>query len=57
MRQLARVAHGDREDRQDLVAVDGVAGGVHGEAAVGVTVVRDAEVGAVLRGPPPTWSR
>ena len=37
-----------RQDRHDLVAVDDVAVGVDGEAAVGVAVVGDAEVGAVL---------
>ena len=36
----------DREDRHDLVAVDLGAGGVDREAAVGVAVVGDAEVGA-----------
>lgn len=48
LEQLTRVAHGEREDREDLVAVDRLTLGVHGEAAVGVTVVRDAEVGTVL---------
>ncbi len=37
-----------REDRHDLVAVDHRAGGVDRQAAVGVAVVGDAEVGAVL---------
>ena len=46
--QRARLPHGQREDGQDLVAVDDGAGGVDGEAAVGVAVVGDAEVGAVL---------
>ena len=36
------------EDGQDLVAVDLVALRVHGQAAVRVAVVRDAEVRAVL---------
>ena len=36
------------QDRHDLVAVDQVAVGVHREAAVGVTVEGDAQVGAVL---------
>jgi hypothetical protein len=35
------------QHREDLVAVHQFAACVHGEAAVGVTVQRDAEVGAV----------
>ncbi len=46
--QLAGLAHGHRQHREDLVAVDLRAGAVHGQAAVRVTVVRDAEVGSVL---------
>ena len=50
--ELVGVAHGEREDGQDPVAVDVGAGRVDGEAAVGVAVVRDAEVGAVLQDRP-----
>ena len=39
---------GDREDRQDLVAVDDGAGGVNRKAPVGVAVEREADVGAVV---------
>ena len=46
--QPARLAHREREDRQDLVAVDDPARVVDGEAAVGVAVEGDADVGAVL---------
>ena len=46
--QLVRVAHREREDGHDPVAVDVAPGRVDGQAAVGVAVVRDAEVGAVL---------
>ncbi len=46
--QLPGLAHGEGQHREDLVAVDLLAGRVHGQAAVGVAVVRDAEVGAVL---------
>ena len=45
---LPDVLEGDGEDRHDLVAVHFVAFVVHGEAAVGVAVVGDAQVGAVL---------
>ena len=47
--QLAALVQRERADGQDLVAVDDLAGRVDGQAAVGVAVVRDAEVGAVLR--------
>ncbi len=46
--QRALLAHGERQHGEDLVAVDLGALVVHGQAAVGVAVVRDAEVGAVL---------
>ena len=46
-----RVAHGEREDRQDLVAVDDGRRRRDREAAVGVAVVGDAQVGAVLDRP------
>ncbi len=46
--QRAGLLHGDREDRQDLVAVDLLALGVGGQAAVRVAVQGDAEVGLVL---------
>ncbi len=46
--ELAGLAHGQGQHGEDLVAVDLLAGAVHGQAAVGVAVVRDAEVGAVL---------
>jgi hypothetical protein len=36
------------EDGDDLVAVDDLARTVHGQAAVCVTVVRDARVGVVF---------
>ena len=45
--QGAALLHVDREDAHDLVAVDLVALGVDGEAAVGVAVVGDADVGAL----------
>ena len=50
------------EDRHDLVAVDRLARGGDGQAAVGVAVVGDAGVGAVLdhgraAGRPGGWSR
>ena len=38
----------EREDREELVAVDDVALGVDRQAAVGVAVEREADVGAVL---------
>ena len=44
----ARVLERQGEDRHDLVPVDLAAGGVHGEAAVGVAVVGDPEVGPEL---------
>ncbi len=44
----AALGHREREDRHDLVAVDDAAEVVDGEAAVGVAVVGDAEVGAVV---------
>ncbi len=46
--QRGPLPHGQREHGEDLVAVDLLAGVVHGQAAVGVTVVRDTEVRAVL---------
>ncbi len=46
--ELAGVPHREGQDGEDLVAVDLLARRVHGEAAVGVAVVRDAQVGAVL---------
>lgn len=51
--QRPGLPHAQRQDREDLVAVDLVARVVHGQAAVGVPVVGDTEVGAVLdhRGP------
>ena len=45
--ELARLVHGDRQHRHDLVAVDVAAVGVDGQAAVGVAVVGDADVRAV----------
>ena len=44
----AGVAQRQGQHGQDLVAVDDLAGGVDGQAAVGVAVVRDPGVGAVL---------
>jgi hypothetical protein len=44
----ALVARGQREDGENLVAVDDVAPGVDGEAPVGVTVERESRIGAVL---------
>ena len=46
--ELAPLFHGDGKDGHDLVAVDDIALGIHGEAAVGVAVVRDAHVCANL---------
>ncbi len=46
--QGAGLLHGDGEDGDDLVAVHLVAVGVGGQAAVGVAVQGDAEVGLVL---------
>ena len=43
-----RSAQPDRQQRQQLVAVDDRAGRVDGQAPVGVTVVRQPQVGAVL---------
>ncbi|MFV2121871.1 hypothetical protein ACE14D_26990, partial [Streptomyces sp. Act-28] len=40
----ARLAQGAGEDGEDLGAVDLGAGGGHGQAAVGVAVVGDAQV-------------
>ena len=48
LRELALVAHGQREDRHDLVTVDDVALGIHRQAAVGVSVMGDPHVVAVL---------
>ena len=45
--ELPTVFERDGEDSHDLIAVDDLAGSVHGKAPVGVAVVRDAEVGAV----------
>ena len=44
--QRTALPEGEREHTHDLVAVDLATGGVHGQAAVGVAVVRDAGVGA-----------
>ena len=56
--EVRHLGHGDqvdaeveREDREDLVPVDGLAGCVDREHAVAVAVERDAEVGAAARGP------
>ncbi len=46
--QRAGLLHGDGQDRDDLVAVDLVAGRVGGQAAVGVAVQGDPEVRRVL---------
>jgi hypothetical protein len=46
--ELAGVPHGDGQHGHDVVAVDDPAVGVHRQAAVGVAVVRNAQVGAVL---------
>ena len=46
--QPAGLAHRQRQDGEDLVAVDDLAAPVHREAAVGVTVQGEADVGAVL---------
>ena len=46
--QLAAVLHRQREDRHNLVPIDDVALRVHGEAAVGVAVVRQAQVRTML---------
>ena len=46
--QPAPLAQRDREQREDLVAVDDLAVRVDRQAAVRVTVVRDADVGPVL---------
>ncbi len=46
--QRGLLPHGEGEHGEDLVPVHLLAGVVHGEAPVGVTVVRDAEVGPVL---------
>ena len=45
--ELTRLLHGQRHDHHDRVAVDDVAVGVDREAAVGVAVMRQAEIGAV----------
>ncbi len=61
--QRARFPHGQRQDGHDLVAVDLFAVGGDRQAAVGVAVERDAQVGTVLQdGGPLTastggWSR
>ena len=47
LRELAALVQRQRADGQDRVAVDEVAVGGDGQAAVGVAVVGDAEVGAV----------
>ena len=46
--ERAALVHRQRADRQDHVAVDDLAVGGHGQAAVGVAVVGDPEVGALL---------
>ncbi len=46
--QRPRVAHGQRQHREELVAVDDLAGVVHGQAAVGVPVQGEADVRPVL---------
>ena len=61
-RELAGVAHGQREHHHDRVAVDRPAARVDGQAAVGVAVVGQAEVGAVrehrlLQQRPCAWTR
>ena len=45
---VAGVAHRQRQHGQQLVPVDDLARGVHGQAAVGVPVEREPDVGAVL---------
>ena len=44
--QVPALLHRHRQDRHDLVAVDDAAARVHREAAVGVAVVGDADVGS-----------
>ena len=46
--QRPRLAQRERRDRQDLVAVDQISGGIGGEAAISVSVVRDADVSPEL---------
>ncbi len=46
--QLAGFLHRQRQDHHDGVAVDDLAGGVDRQAAIGVAVVGQSEVGAVL---------
>ena len=46
--ELAGLGHAEGEDREDLVAVDVLALVVDGQAAVGVAVEGEADVGAVL---------
>ena len=46
--QLTGVTHRQREDGEDLVAVDDLAGRVDGQATVGVAVEGEPDVGAVL---------
>ena len=48
VRELARVTHALGEDREDVIAVDHVAEAIDREAAIGIAVVRDARIGAVL---------
>ena len=43
--EVPAVLHRDREDRHDLVAVDDAPARVDREAAVGVSVVGDADIG------------
>ncbi len=47
--QLAGLLHGQREDHHDRVAVDNLTGGIDGQAPVGIAVVGQAEVGAVVQ--------
>ena len=46
--QLTGLPHRQREDREDLVTVDDLAARVHREAAVGVAVEGEPDVGTVL---------
>jgi hypothetical protein len=52
LRERAAFPQGQREDAHDLVAVDDVASPVHGQAPVGVAVVGDAQLGAILNDGP-----
>ena len=46
--EFTALPHGNRQYTEDLVAVDFGAGMIDGQAPVGVAIVRDAQVGAVL---------